>query len=380
MDHFGKAFIRNDLRARFSSILETVERIAHDTIVVVVADSVQLEDENPLLRKVRFAERTIKDNTLAEFVRSLNDRGIWTRVLRGPWEFVDRLTAGDLFPGDRPIQIVYDITEGGGNADGFGPARRATIPLLCRRHGLAHTNSNAYGAVISRHKYHQSLILNSLGIPAPESWCFHPAHGWVSGIKPPDGTKVICKPVYEAWALGVSERTVTYMDPRLEDLVVEMSEGFAQPICVQRFIDGREICVPLLEHDDWMLPGLLEATATSGPKPNGSYIAFEDSARPGGIKYRVVTDLPDVHASRLAALAIRVFEALDMAGYGRVDFRVTDDNQPYVIDIADNPGFDRFSAMAKALEPHGISSADVVPLLLGVNLLRLVPLDSTRVD
>jgi D-alanine-D-alanine ligase len=282
---------------------------------------------------------------------------------------MEKALVNDLFPQNSVIKVVIDRTEGGGHRDGFGPARRSTGALLCQQFGFHYAHSDAYSAAITRHKHHQAMILKTAQLPVPNTWSFDVRRGWSSG-KPERGLKVICKSTFEAWSVGVSENTVGPFDEVMEDTIRILAEEIGQPVCVQEFIQGQEIYSLVLDSDVPMMVGVAEAKSSNGPKRNGSYLAFNDHHRPGGIVYNRVDGLSQECLDKISRAATKTFLLLSMSVVGRIDFRVDSLGHPYIIDIADNPGTSLSSSLVYILSEVGFTIGEIPILLLGLSLAR----------
>ena len=64
-------------------------------------------------------------------------------------------------------------------------------------------------------------------------------------------------------------------------------------------------------------------------------------------------------AEKIPRLAKRVYRALDMIGYGRLDLRLTPENQLYVPEANPNPGIARDEDCALSAIKAGRSVTDV---------------------
>ena len=80
-----------------------------------------------------------------------------------------------------------------------------------------------------------------------------------------------------------------------------------------------------------------------------------------GITSGKAEDLPAGLAEKLDRLARRIYRALHMTGYARIDFRVRADGTPFVLEANANPNLEREEDFADAALHDGIP----YPALLG---------------
>jgi D-alanine-D-alanine ligase len=349
------------------ALIDLTIQQANNTAILLVADDMNAAERLTSLKSVRFQERLISDTELNFLSGTFQSYGIPCQTVFGFEHFMELALAGKAFPAGVRSKIVIDKTEGGGHHDGFGPARRSMGALLAKHFGFQYGHANAYSAAITRHKHHQAMLMRQAGIGVPGTWSYDNKSGWTAG-KPELGQKIICKSTYEAWSIGVSESTVGPFDDVMEGRAADLASEIGQPVCVQEFIEGREICALVVDNGQPMMVGLAEASSSTGAKSNGSYLIFDDHYRLGGIVYTDCDELGNQTRTAIAEDALRTFALLAMSNVGRIDFRVTSAGKTYVIDIADNPGTSEASSLAYILEKRGIAFEQTPLLLLGASL------------
>lgn len=355
--------------AELRALIDLAIRRADDTAITIVADDIEAADRLSSLKKVKFQERLISHTELNFLAGTFQRHGFPCQTVFGFESFMQLALEGKAFPATARLKVVLDKTEGGGHRDGFGPARRSLGALLAKQFGYHYGHANAYSAAITRHKHHQSMLMRQIGIGVPDTWSYDTKFGWIGGKPEPD-QKVICKSTYEAWSIGVSESTVGPFDKAMERRIVELAYDIGQPVCVQEFIEGREIYALIVDNGIPKIAGLAEARSSQGPKSNGSYLVFDDHYRPGGIVYSDCDDLPEQTQVAITDDALNTFALLAMSCVGRIDFKVTSTGQAYVIDIADNPGTSEASSLAHILNGRGIAFEQSPLLLVGASLCQ----------
>ena len=358
---------------RAEELIQRVKTSASQISVVIVSDTAKDLEKRPALKATGFLERMISDARLSEIVSEYHRHSIAARIVLGFEEFIREAAAGTLFPSQSPIKAVLDMTEGGSHKDGFGYARRSTGALVCKLFGFTYLHANAYAAAIARHKHHQTMLMESAGIPVPKCWSFTPDRGWLTET-PEDGQKVLCKSTYEGWSIGVSDNTVGPYNRKMLKAIKELAAEIGQPVCVQEFIEGPELYCLLLADKAIHSLGVAEVYASRGPKKDGDYLEFKDHCLTGGMLYRPPTVAAGV-IDDVVKHSKHVNHVLEMSGLTRIDFRIKGDRTPVVIDIADNPGTSPASALAYILQQSDFPLADIDLLILGVGLRDVRYLD-----
>jgi D-alanine-D-alanine ligase len=167
---------------------------------------------------------------------------------------------------------------------------------------------------------------------------------------------VIVKPEREDGSLGIERDAVVYDMRSLRERVAELIETLQQPAVVQRYIHGREIGVSLL---GWPVPRALppgEIVFGGLPQDHPHILTFSSKWVPDSVGWNGCASVPAVlrppELRRVAAIGRRAFEVLGLRDYGRVDVRLDERGDPYVIDVnpncdlSDDGGFGLASARA----------------------------------
>lgn len=321
---------------RLRSLERALVRQSSDLAVFLVFDRPEREHERPGLWRTHFAQRCFSDAQLDAMLSALRSVGAYVELFAGERDWIGALADGRLSRLPQPIKAAFNGIGWGIGTDGFMPGRRALVPLVADAYGMMCINADAHACAVTVHKFHASLVLNGVGIRAPLTWHYRPPHGWV-GARPPSGARVIAKSTYEAYSVGVTDRSVFLVNERTDALVAGLAQRIGQPVTVQEFIAGREVYVPVWSCPDHVISPPIEALSDRAPHDPEAVMTIEDSVRPGGVRYRRF-DGPDELIERLGAAAIAVVEAFGIYGLSRVDFRVDAHERLWVFDIAVDPG------------------------------------------
>lgn len=150
-------------------------------------------------------------------------------------------------------------------------------------------------------------------------------------VKPPcEGSSVGCHLVFEESRWGDA----------FADAVRYSGEAL-----VEEYIPGRELTVGIVA--DRVLPVVEIQTASEWYDFDAKYVT-------GETRYVVPAELPTDLTAELQSIALNTFRALDAKGFGRVDFRLSPEGNPYVLELNSIPGFTASSLLPKAAQAAGI--------------------------
>ena len=124
-----------------------------------------------------------------------------------------------------------------------------------------------------------------------------------------------------------------------------------------------QIQVGLLARSDLAHASGLRAKLACAPSPSHSRAAIATRKAKWDRKYQKrhgissgkAEDLPPGLADKLDRLARRIYRALHMTGYARIDFRVRADGTPLVLEANANPNLERAEDFAEAARHDGIA-------------------------
>ena len=245
------------------------------------------------------------------------------------------------------------------------------VPALLDLLALPYTGSSALSLGLSLHKNKAKELLRARNVPTPD-FCVVDSVAEVASIALP--FPLIVKPSREDASVGIDFDSVVNDRASLGKAVARVVRTFRQPALVERFIDGREIYVPLLGNRPRNALPLSEITfgaAFEGRPRVLGYTAKWDATSP------LCIDSPSKTVTLSAALekkcvdiALAAFAALDCRDYGRVDLRVDSAGQPYVIDINPNCDLHPQAGYARAASGAGIAYADLALHLVELALER----------
>ena len=223
---------------------------------------------------------------------------------------------------------------------------------------LPYTGCNPRGIMLSRDKALSKQVLAYHQIPVPDFAVFKRKRA----VQRPPGLQfpLIIKSLNEDASIGIAQASVVDTDKKMRERVAFVHDSIGTDAIAERFIAGRELYVgvvgntgaqvfPVWEmHFDKMSEGL-HRIATDRVKWSLRY------QQKHGIRTRAAKALPTGLASELQRVATRVYRALKMSGYARMDFRLNAAGQYFVLEANANPQLAFGEDFAESAEHAGIS-------------------------
>ena len=276
-------------------------------------------------------------------------------VLRGAGHSVQRVP---VRPGLRWLatcrraDVVVNLCEGVGAVSRAESLVAGTLELA----GVPFTGVRPEVLVTCLRKPMANALLGARGIPVPR-W-IQPAGNRVPTDFP---LPAIVKPATEDASVGIDQGSVVTSRRILTERVAQLSEQFDE-IIVQQYIGGRELAVGFV--GDQALP-ISEIDFSAMPEGAWPILCFDakwtaGSPADAGSQPVCPARVPKALQERLVTMARDAWRAVGGSGYGRVDFRVDESGQPWVLEVNPNPDLSEDAGLARMARAFGWSYEDLV--------------------
>ena len=186
-----------------------------------------------------------------------------------------------------------------------------------------------------------------------------------------DETRFIDKSAIEHASIGINAQSIVTGRRAAERLIAARKTQFGGPWFAEAYIDGREFNVGILETRAGPLPlPVAEILFLNHADGRPKIVGYEEKWAEGSAAYEETprsfafdpTDLP--LRLNLTQLALAAWQLFELRGYARVDFRVDDRGNPYILEVNANPCLAADAGFCAAALEAGISQTDIVAHLI----------------
>ena len=231
---------------------------------------------------------------------------------------------------------------------------------------VPYTGCNPRGLMLARDKALSKTILHYHRIPVPDFAVVHV--GRKVRLQKRLGLPVIVKSLTQEGSSGISQASVVDDEDKLRERVKFIHDSIGTDAILERYIEGRELYVAMMGSQRltvfpvWELHFTKRADevhriATERVKWSRKY------QRKYGIKTRAAK-LPDDVAAKIQHVCKRVYRALYLSGYARIDLRMDEHGKPYVIEANPNPQLGYGEDFAESAERGGVSYEQLIQRIL----------------
>jgi D-alanine-D-alanine ligase len=263
-------------------------------------------------------------------------------------------------PKERPLSALKD--EGFARAfialhGGYG--ENGQIQGALDFYGIRYTGPGVLGAALGMDKFRSKLIWQQLGIPTPPFETV--MRGDDYDARAPDivaklGLPLFVKPASEGSSVAVIKVKAS------ENLAAALAEAARHDrlVLVEKSIEGGGEYTACIA-GELELPLIRIVPASEFYDYHAKYIANDT-------QYLIPCGLTDADEKRMTALARRAFEVLGCTDWGRADFMLDADGNPYFLEVNTAPGMTDHSLPPKAARAVGISYSELVVGVLALTL------------
>ena len=251
------------------------------------------------------------------------------------------------------------------------------LAALVRMMGFPLTGSPALALGLTRYKFMTISLLAGAGVPIPPNTAILETARSVD--QHPWQFPIIVQPSQEHAGVGLDRHSVVHSKKALKQKVREILTVYKQPALAQHFLPGREFNVGIVGGNRLRVLPLAEVDYSAMPDdipPIMSYAAkwIETSAEYKSTRVICPADVEPELAREISDVALRAFRAVGARGYGRVDMRLDEADQPCVLEVNCNPCLDEGMGLARSAEKAGLSYPQLLQLILRA-ALEPVPYD-----
>lgn len=246
------------------------------------------------------------------------------------------------------VDIVFNALHGSWGEDG-------KIQSLLEFKNIPYTGSGILASAASMDKHITKSIIKHHGVSTAD---------WIvaeKNIDKPDELiklaieklkfPIVVKPNDQGSAIGLS----ICKDENELNVGILLAFQFSKRILLEQYIDGYEVTVGILNNQ--VLP-VIEI------KPKHLYYDYECKYTSGMSEYEVPANFSDETTKHLQEQALLAYNSVGCSSYGRVDFRMNREFQPFCLEINTLPGLTSTSLMPKAAKAFGISFEQLIDTII----------------
>ena len=261
-------------------------------------------------------------------------------------------TLADINP-----DVVFPILHGPPGEDG-------TLQGFLEILGYRYVGSDVHGSAFAMDKIVAKEVFRGAGLPVVSQTVVEKRQGVAAAVEQVIrelGHYVVVKPARQGSAIGVT----------LVENANELHQGidsafsYDDRLLVEQRIDGREITVGVIDHDN----GTDAFQVIEIVTPENTWYDFDHRYTEGWSDHLMPAELPDEQTRQLQSVAISAHQALGCRDLSRADFVVTSD-AIYLLEVNTLPGMTPTSLYPDGARAYGLDFPALVSHLVERALAR----------
>ncbi len=266
-----------------------------------------------------------------------------------PPEAIPALPAEKVFewlklPRILEADLVFIGLHGGAGEDG-------TVQALLETAGKAYTGTGVLGSALAMNKDRSKALFSEAGVQtAPHLLTSSSGdielHRVIETIETGIGFPVVIKPNNQGSSVGFS------FVEKEEALPAALEEASQYgELLVERYVPGREVTAAVLDGEALPIVEII---------PQGGFYDYTRKYTKGSSRYEVPAKIDKRTEDRIKREALLAWNALDCRDYARVDFRLSEEGEPFCLEVNTLPGMTELSLVPMAAAEAGLPFDELV--------------------
>jgi len=264
---------------------------------------------------------------------------------------VDKNIAATLI--DKKIEVAYIALHGKYGEDG---CIQGVLEVL----GIPYTGSGVKASSIAMDKEFTKRILKICNLPVINSVVVSD----VSNLYEKTAElsyPLMVKPVAEGSSIGMTKVNIP---DELKD-AVKLAQKYYPEVMIEEYIQGKSITVGVLDVD-----GKTIATPILEFRTKTEWYDYEAKYTHGMTEFILPAELSAEITDNTKELSVLAHKAIAASGVSRVDFIISSDGSPYILEINTIPGMTDLSDLPAQSKSMGISYDALVGIILHSSLIK----------
>ncbi len=183
------------------------------------------------------------------------------------------------------------------------------------------------------------------------------------------GYPLFVKTLHEGTSKGISKDSRVENFEQLKKQVERINRAYKQPALVEEFIKGEEFTVGIIGNHPPVAMPVVQYSIHGTTKLGNEFYTYRYVAEKL-VEYICPAPIDVKLARKLQDMAVRAYRSVDCRDFGRVDFRVDEKGNPYILEINPLPNLSQEDVFVLFGPALGLTYNQVINKILDEALLR----------
>ncbi|MBU0473057.1 MAG: D-alanine--D-alanine ligase [Bacteroidetes bacterium] len=240
------------------------------------------------------------------------------------------------------------------------------VPLILEKNNFKITGCPSEALYLTTNKILAKKLMRSASIQTPDWFTKNDSKEWIESLNNP----FIIKPISADASVGLDEDSVIRNPKNFYSELLNRSNKFGE--CFgEEYIEGREFNLSILEIDGKpkVMPAA-EILFQNYPQGKEKVVGYNSKWNSDSFEYNNTPrsfDLPISDSElilKLNKIAIDCWSLFNLSGYARVDFRVSEKGQIFVLEVNANPCISPDAGFAAACQKAGYTYTSTIESII----------------
>ncbi|MCH7827443.1 MAG: ATP-grasp domain-containing protein [Bacteroidetes bacterium] len=238
--------------------------------------------------------------------------------------------------------------------------------------GIPYTGAPALTLANCQSKILTKRMLDEVGIKTPK---FIVADLPINEINHSLNYPVIVKPALEDASAGIGNNSIVTNNALLIERINYVLKYYKQPALIEEFIDGRELNLAILGDEKPRALPISEIDFSTMPKHLYNIVSYEAKWEPHDEAYHKTIPicpaiLPKTIEKNAKEIAIKAFKTMQCRDYTRIDMRLSENNELFVLEVNPNPDLTEGAGFMRSMEAAGFTYAKALKRIIDLAYKR----------
>lgn len=241
------------------------------------------------------------------------------------------------------FDVAFIALHGRGGEDG-------TIQGVLEWLDKPYTGSGVMASALAMDKWRTKMIWMAAGLTTPQAYLLNEQSDW-QAIDTSLASNAIVKPAREGSSIGMRR----VHNPAELKSSYQYASKYDGLVLAERWIEGREFTVAIVDG---------EALPVIQLRTSHEFYDYDAKYQSNDTEYLLPCGLEESEERALQELALKAFNVLGAAGWGRIDVMQDKDGSFWLLEANTSPGMTDHSLVPMAARAAGIEFSDLVTRLL----------------
>jgi D-alanine-D-alanine ligase len=252
------------------------------------------------------------------------------------------------FPED--VEIAFNCIHGTFGEDG-------QLQQILEDRGVTYTGDGVEASGIAFDKILSKEKFLERGVVTPESEVI------AAGQRPKMPVPLVVKPARQGSTVGI---VIVKNQNELDAALLEAAK-YDRKLLIEKFVSGRELTIGIL--GDQALP-IIEIIPKGGFYDFNTKYPFLNPQAGASAEHVCPAKIDKTLTKKIQELALAAFRALGLVVYGRVDVLLSEQGDPFVLEVNTIPGMTEASLLPEAAAVAGITYPDLCLRIIELSRVR----------